>query len=386
MMRTGRSLCVVLGLAGAARALPPDVEQMAAVVQEQLYNLDFPAARTTLQGIAAAHPDHPVGPAMLAAAKWWQARYTSVPPNDEETAEMDRIIERAVTLSKKHAANPATECEGRFFLGGALGIRAHWELLRGHWYGAAMGARGAVIALRPVLSCSEWANEALFGLGHYEYVAARLPWSLRWISRLVVGKADRDGGLLKLERAANDARWVRNDAQATLALILTVFDTEPERGLTHAIRFVTERPNSPMAHSLHIQALMFCRRWDDALAASANALARAAQPGSTFALETAAYRYFQGMALLGQRKPAEAVVSFSTAAEAAGRQPWRTSATLKRGCAKDLQGDRAGATADYKAVLALPDPWRQGRRAKLYLKRPFTWDDFLGELSPRSDD
>jgi hypothetical protein len=376
---------VMLTWAVPVPALPPDVVPLAREAQELLYNLEFARAGEVLKRINDLHPAHPVGPAMLAAGKWWEARYTSVPPTDEETDAMDRLITRAVDLAKKHAADPATECEGRFFLGGALGVRAHWELLRGNWYRSAMGARGAVNALTPVLSCTEWANEAMFGLGHYEYVAAKLPWSLRWLSRLVVGRPDREGGLRKLEQAAAHSVWIRNDAQATLALILTVFDTEPERGLVHAETFVRERPNSPMAHSLRIQALMFCRRWDAVLAESAAVLARAREPGSTFALESAAYRYFQGMALLGLRQPGEAAAAFSAAAEAAGRPPWITAAILKRGCAKDLLGDRAGAEEDYRKVLALPDPWRQGRRAKSYLKRPFTWDDFLTELSPRSD-
>lgn len=384
-MRMQTLVAVWVGLAGPVRALPPDVVRLAETAQEQLYNLEFTRAFRTLQELTDTHPDHPVGPAMLAAAKWWQARYSYVKPDEAATEDIEKIITRAVALSRAHAAKPGLECEGKFFLGGSLGIRAHWELLRGNWYRAAMGAREAVLTLKPLESCSEWAHEALFGLGHYEYTASRLPWSLRWISRLVVGSADRDGGLAKLEIAAERAKWVRNDAQATLALILTVFDTEAERALTHATRYATERPNSPMAATYYLQALLFCHRWDDVLAAGARSLERGREPDSTFALEAAAYHYFRGMALLGKKLPAEAIAAFTASVDTAGRQPWVTSATLKRGCAKDLLGDRPGAIAEYRRVLELPDPWRQGRRAKLYLKHPFTMNDFLTELSPRAD-
>lgn len=384
-MRMPGIAIVLLGLAGSAAALPPDIERLAETAQEQLYNLEFSRAFETLQRLTDTHPDHPVGPAMLAAARWWQARYSYVKPDDAATAEIEKIIEVAVKLSRAHAAKPGLECEGKFFLGGSLGIRAHWELLRGNWYRAAMGAREAVLTLKPLESCTDWANEAMFGLGHYEYTASRLPWSLRWISRLVVGSANRDGGLAKLEMAAERAKWVRNDAQATLALILTVFDTEAERALKHATSYVTERPKSPMAHTYYLQALLFCHRWDAVLEAGARDLERGREPHSTFTLEAAAYHYFRGMALLGKKLPAEAIVEFSASIDTAGRQPWVTSATLKRGCAKDLLGDRPGAIAEYRRVLELPDPWRQGKRARLYLKHPFTMNDFLTELSPRAD-
>src|SRR5689334_14110782 len=154
-MRFGTVFLLGGWLAGTSLALPPDAEKLAELAQEQLYDLEFPQAFATLARISKAHPAHPVGPAMLACAKWWQARYTYVTPDAAATADIEKIINQAVKLSRAHAAKPGQECEGKFFLGGSLGIRAHWELLRGHWYGAAMGAREAVITLRPLVSCSE---------------------------------------------------------------------------------------------------------------------------------------------------------------------------------------------------------------------------------------
>ena len=45
-------------------------------------------------------------------------------------------------------------------------------------------------------------------------------------------------------------------------------------------------------------------------------------------------------------------------------------------------GQRERAQADYRRVLQLPDPWKQGKLAKRFLKQPFTWEDFDREISP----
>ena len=73
-MRIHGIIAVWVGLAVPAAALPPEIEREAEIAQEQLYNLEFAGAFGTLQRLSDSHPDHPVGPALLAAAKWWQAR------------------------------------------------------------------------------------------------------------------------------------------------------------------------------------------------------------------------------------------------------------------------------------------------------------------------
>jgi tetratricopeptide (TPR) repeat protein len=372
---------LALGLsAGPARALPPEVERFAQQASHQLYALDFEAARETAERLRAVYPRHPAAPAILAAARWWQARYWYRKPTDRDTHEVLALVQEAIRLAEEMAGDPARECEARFFLGGALGVKAHWMLLNGHWVAAARGARESVLMLRPLLACTEFAAEARFGLGLYQYAASKLPWTLRWLSRFVVGRADRDEGLRQLEIAATESRWMRSDAQATLALVLTIYDREPERALEHARRLYEERPDAPLAHSLYAQALAYGRKWTETLSVTAHAIAKSREPGSTFAHEESSYRYWQGVAFLGLRRPDRAVEAFDASFHAKGRKPWRIAALFKRGGAKDLLGDRGGALADYETALGLPDPWKIKDRIRRHLDQPYTWNDFEREL------
>jgi len=371
------------GRPGPAAAMDPEIETAAEQGARELYDLDFDRARQTFVALRAARPDHPAGPALLATAMWWQARYWYKTPSESESTIIADYLEEAIRLSRSLAGNPATECEGNFFLGGSLGVKAHWQLLRGKWASAAMGAREAVLVLRPLITCTPYGEEAYFGLGLYAYAASKLPWSLRWLSRFIVGRSDRQEALNMLERAAGRARWMRTDSQGTLALLYTVFDPAPHRALIYATMMVRERPSSPLAHSLYAQALAFSGRWPEALEETARDLEIAKTPGSTFGHEAAAFHYYRGIAFMGLHRLPEALEALTIAVTTDSRAPWIAAVHLKRGNARDLAGDRKGACEDYQAVLKLPDPWHAHKRAKNHLKHAFTWDEFAKEVSPR---
>ncbi len=367
-----------------AGALPPDIARMAEEGSAHLYNLEFDQAFAAFERLRAAHPEHPAGYGLLASTRWWQAKYAFTKPDAKSSALVAKELQSAIKLARAMIKVPATRCEGQFFLGGALGIQAHWELVQHNWVAAAMGARRSVTVLETLEACPPYDAEALFGIGLYEYAAARLPWSLRWLSRYITGVgADSAGGLAKLEQAAERSHWVRTDAQATLVGAYTYYDRDPAKALRFAGMFLHEHPDSPMAHTLHAQALAISGRFAETLEATDAGLIRGRVPGSPFALEATAYHYWRGIALLGLGRAAEAVTAFTLAIEAKGRAPWVTAALLKRGCAHDLLGHRAPAQADYRAMLKRPDHWDEARLARAHLKHPFTWGDFDAEIAPR---
>ena len=144
-----------------------------------------------------------------AAGLWWRSRYSFADPTRESSKAVAANVKEAVVLGRAMAKNPALECEANLFIGGALGVGAHWELLEGSWFSAAMDARAAVHTLRPLLSCSEYADEACFGLAMYEFAATNLPWHLRWISSVLIGDMNnRERSLERFARAAIGVVWV----------------------------------------------------------------------------------------------------------------------------------------------------------------------------------
>jgi len=99
--------------------------------------------------------------------------------------------------------------------------------------------------------------------------------------------------------------------------------------------------------------------------------------------ESSAFHYWKGIGLMGKRRPAEAEEAFTASLAGQGRPVWQAAALLKRGCARDIQGRRSDAILDYQAMKKANDPWLEADRAAIYLKRPFTWEDFPREISPR---
>ena len=374
---------IVVATASRAPAIEPGLAELAEQGGDQLYSLEFDRGTATFERIRREYPAHPAGPMLVAATHWWKARYWFAKPDKAAEAVMETNLAEAVKLARAMRERPETRCEGDFFLGGALGARAHWELLKGNWMRAALGGRESVHVLYSTLSCTEYADEARFGLGLYEYAAASLPWSLRWLSRFVVGGSPtKEEGLAKLAAAAERSRFMRNDAQSTLAIILSLHRNDPAGAMKYASMLIRERPGSPVAHSLHAQALFFDGKYDRVLAETATALKRAEAPGSTFAMEIPAFCYFRGMALAMQGHLPEARAAFDRAVSVPGRAAWTTAARLKRGCLLDIMGRRGEAVADYRVVLKSPDPWRLSKLAKKHLASPCTMEEFRAEASP----
>jgi len=382
--KTGTLLTIALlgaGLvAGRANALPPGLARDAETGISQLYRLEFDAAMATFERMKKDYPGHPAPATLEAAGLWWRSRYSFDDPTRESSKAVAANVKEAVALGRIMAKNPALECEANLFIGGALGVGAHWELLEGSWFSAAMDARAAVHTLRPLLSCSEYADEACFGLAMYEFAATNLPWHLRWISSVLIGDMNnRERSLERFARAAIGGKFLRSDAQGSLVVAYTYYVLNPEKAAYWSAMMVKERPDSPMAAGLRMQSLAFIHDFDGTLALADKWLEKVGQAG----IESAAFHYWRGIALLGQKRPLEAERAFTASLAGQGRPVWKAAALLKRGCAKDIQGSRTEALLDYRALKKANDPWLEADRAAIYLSRSFTWEDFPREISPR---
>jgi len=373
----------LLGMAllpAAAEALSPALARDAEVGISQLYRLEFDAAMLTFEKMKKDYPNHPAPATLEAAAVWWRSRYSFADPTKDSSRLVAKNVKEAVALGKKMAKDPALACEANLFIGGALGVGAHWELLEGSWFSAAMDARAAVHTLRPLLTCSEFADEACFGLGMYEFAATNLPWQLRWISSVLIGDMNnRERSLERFARAATGGKFLRSDAQGSLVVAYTYYVLNPEKAAFWSAMMVKERPDSPMAAGLRLQSLAYIHDFEGTLKLADSWLDQVGAKGK----ESSAFHYWRGIALMGLKRPAEAESAFTASLAGQGRPVWKAAALLKRGCAKDILGRRQDAIQDYRAMGKANDPWLEADRASIYLGRPFTWADFPREISPR---
>jgi len=376
----------------AAAPLPPEIERLGEEGAGLLHNLEFDRARQLYEKLCRDYPGHPAGRVMLGTAAWWQAWQGLARPDDVLTQETDRILDQGIELARKLAIperpdQPGREwdpCAGEFFLGGALGVKAHCALLRGNWLTAVKGGRESLQSLRKLSSCTGYADEACLGMGIYSYQAARLPWHLKWISRFLMGRyGTTEEALALLERAAARARWLKFDAQCTLVGFYLGEERAPERALPHARAMVREKPASPLARLLLARTLNRNGKFAEALTEARFTLDAAHDPGSPAARIAPAVRCEEGIALIGLGRLAEAEAGLVPATEARDGNLWAAEARLRRGNAFDLMGSRDLAVAEYRLVAQQPDRKPQAEAAKRRIKRPYTWADFEGEIHTR---
>ena len=375
------AVILVSGLVpGRPLALSPALIRDAQVGIAQLYRLEFDTAMLTFERMKINYPTHPAPPTLQAAAIWWRSRYAFAEPTDKDSRDVARYVKEAVTLGRKMAKDPDLAPEANLFIGGALGVGAHWELLEGSWFSAAMDARAAVNTLKPLLTSTEFADEACFGLGMYEFAATNLPWHLRWISSVLIsGMDNRDRALERFARAATGGKFLRSDAQGSLTVAYTNYVPQPEKAAFWSAMMVKERPDSPMAAGLRMQSLAFIHDFEGTISFADKWLEIVGPRGK----ESSAFHYWRGIGLMGMKRPAEAEEAFTASLAGQGRPVWKAAALLKRGCARDIQGRRQEALLDYASMKKVVDPWLEADRAAIYASRPFTWEDFPREISPR---
>jgi predicted Zn-dependent protease len=379
---TGTIVAVLLAVlvtgpaAKAAASLPPEMERLGEEGAVLLQNLEFDRAITIYDRICREYPSHPAGWVMLATAAWWQAWQGLARPEDVLTPETDRILEHAIELARAMSAAPGAYCESRFFLGGAIGVKAHCALLRGNWLTAVKGGRESIQLLRQLAECSEYSEEAYLGMGIYEYQAARLPWSLRWISRFLIGGyGTTENALAHLERAATKSRWMRFDAQATLVGFYTLTERTPGKALPHARNMARERPSSPLTRLLLARTLNYDGRFAEALEVASSS-PETCRVGPILRCE-------QGIALTGLGRLPEAEAVLVPAMEVGDGNIWTGAVRLTCGQVLDLMGSRTQAVAKYRLVAACPDRKSQAETAKRRIRQPYTWTDFEREIHPR---
>ena len=139
----------------------------------KLYNLELAAARAELGRLAAAYPQHPVGPLLTLLPDWWELLLD--PTNRSRDARVLAALEQSLARAEVRLDRDDEDLDGRFFKATALAFRGRVKSLRGEWIPAAWDGKRALDLVREVAR-DQPANEDLyFGLGLYDYFADVMP-------------------------------------------------------------------------------------------------------------------------------------------------------------------------------------------------------------------
>jgi tetratricopeptide (TPR) repeat protein len=329
--------------AGATIPQPPAELRLRAL--DLAYNLDYDDALTLLRKGVEVAPDDVAAHRTLATVLWLKlvfergavtvdhylgsfsrARVDLKPPAADRDAEFRRHAGRARELAEQRLSKTPRDVQAQYDLGVALGLEASYmATVEGRLLAGFRAARRSFDLHESVLEQDPSRGDAALIVGMYRYIVSTLSLPMRTLAYIVGFGGNREQGIGLLRRAAASGGESRPDALFALTLI---YNREG-------------RYDEALAALRELRTL-YPRNRLVALEAGATAL-RAGRSRDAITLLD------EGMAMLADddrpRVPGELAL-------------WH----LKRGGARMLAGDVAGAEADLRVATAGDaQAWVNGR-------------------------
>jgi tetratricopeptide (TPR) repeat protein len=135
-------------------------------------------------------------------------------------------IDRAIEVAKSRIEKDSSDPYDFFYLGGALGFKGRFELMKENWLSSFFLARNAIEAFRTCLKMDPNNKDVLLGFGTFDYYTAHLSGLLKFLTYLLVHKGSEEEGLRKLHLAAREAPYSATEAKSMLLHIYLFLENE----------------------------------------------------------------------------------------------------------------------------------------------------------------
>jgi hypothetical protein len=348
------------------------------------YNLDFPEALAAFHLAAAAQPNDPQAYRGIATTTWlailFQRGVVTVDdymghvstgdqkldqPPPAEAARFRTNIDRALKIAEDEVRRDAKSASAHYDVGAAVGLMATYKaMVEGSVLGGLSAARRAFNEQEKALSLDSRRKDAGLIVGTYRYIVGSLPVTIRWMAYIVGFGGGRERGLQMIEEAAAFPGDSQVDAKFALVLLYN-----RERRFDQALAVISDlRQRFPRNRLLWLEAgatALRAGRPAEArteLDAGIERLEQDRRPRSFG--EEALWRYKRGAARLLLADYAGAGVDLNAALAVQGREWIRGRAHLELGKLADLAGDRARATREYQAAVKSCEAGQDSEGAK----------------------
>ncbi len=184
-----------------------------------IYDRRFDDAEALFKGYIADRPKDPAGHFYLAMITWSKlaAGFWSDVTVEEYKKRIDKVIEVArARVDNAGIDNKGADSYDFFYLGGALGFKGRFELMKGNWFSSFLLASDAIEALK---TCREMApdnKDVLLGIGTFDYYTARLSGVLKFLTYFLLHRGNKENGIRKLYEASEHATYSRTEAKSVL--------------------------------------------------------------------------------------------------------------------------------------------------------------------------
>jgi len=354
-----RPLAVLFVVVGLATSVDPasaggltEATRLSAVYDDIL-SARFDRARERL---VATCPPAPAEACLTlrVAVVWWQIALD--PDSPALDGELETVTTQAVSANEAWTRRDPDRAEAWFYLAAASAPRVQLRVLRGQRLSAAREGNRIRIALERARTLDPSLHDAQFGIGLYHYYADVAPAAakvVRWLMLLPGG--DRRQGLREMLQARDHGELLRGEADYQVHWLYLWYENQPKRALDLLIGLDRRYPQNPvfLQRIAEVQDEYFHDR-PAALAAWAGLLDRFGS-GRSHSAAIAATRARLGLAvqLDAMQETDRAIEILRSIVQA---RPQAPAGALARahvllGEAHDRLGDRASATAAYRAAL-----------------------------------
>jgi tetratricopeptide (TPR) repeat protein len=226
-----------------------------------IYDRQFDDAEEQFRKIVAERPLEPAGYFYLAMVSWSRLASGFWSPSDVE--EFKNRIDRAIETAEAQIGKKAPGSYDFFYLGGALGFKGRFELMKGEWLSSFFLATRAIDALKTCLGMDPSNKDVLLGIGTFDYYTARLSGVLKFLTYLLLHKGNKEEGLKKLNIAANEAIYSATESKSLLLHIYLFLEEDFRNSLllsSELAKRYTENPRFKLLQGVsYIQLDMYPR-------------------------------------------------------------------------------------------------------------------------------
>ncbi len=224
-----------------------------------IYDRRFTDAEALFKEMTTDNPQDPGGYFYLAMITW--SRLAAGFWTPEMVTEFKRRIDRAIEVAQTRVDGKGANSYDFFYLGGALGFKGRFELMKGNMFSSFLLASDAISALK---TCREMApdnKDVLLGIGTFDYYTARLSGVLKFLTYFLLHRGDRKEGLKKLNEAALHATYSSTEAKSVLLYIELFSEQNFPEALAFAAELSNRYPNNPRLKTL--EGVCFIRMGKD---------------------------------------------------------------------------------------------------------------------------
>jgi hypothetical protein len=362
------------------KAVATDAEILKGI--DLIYERRFKIAEDVFHQIIARYPQEPVGYFYLAMVSWSRLAAGFWSPASEK--EFEERIDRAIKVAQAQIDNNRVDIYDFFYLGGALGFKGRFELMKDNWISSFFLAKDAVDSLKTCVRMDPDNKDVLFGIGTFDYYTARFSGVKKFLTYLLLHEGNKEEGLRKLTIASEEARYSATEAKSMLLHIYLFFEAEFSKALAAAVQLADQYRHNPRFKVL--EGVAYVRLgMDPAYRETVSQLRRRGTEASD-EKEAAVWNrqalYLASIHDLFNGRPHAARVLLQEILDHPDPETdpamiaWPL---LKMGMSYDIEDKRDIAVTFYRKVLEMENGAGAQVLAERFLERPPKWGDpFLG--------